>query len=647
MLAWLKPSRSASHASLLGATLFIFAQAVGPLARQPSARFDTIVRHGTILDGTGGPPFIADVGITHGRIAAIGDLSRAAAPVEIEARRLFVAPGFINIHSHAVPDALPTAVNMLTQGVTTEILNADGGGPLDIGAQLARLAAGGLALNVGAFIGFNSAWREVMGDTDHRAGPPEIARLRGMIETGLAAGAWGVSSGLDYKPAYFAQTEEVVQVVEAARPWRTLFTNHDRITPESGFSSKTGMTETLAIGERSGLVPIVTHMKAQGVEQGTAGALLGLIRETMKRGRYAAADAYPYLAGQSGLGALIIPGWAQEGGREAMLKRFSDPAARARIVQEAEGAMKARFGGPQGVYLPRLQRELTDVMTEMSVSGGEAILRILEAGPDPGAILRFGLEDDVVKILRDPVTSMACDCGASTATRVHPRFYGSFPRVLGRYVREQKIMAWEEAIRKMSGLPAATIGMVDRGFLAVGMAADITVFDPETVIDHATFEEPARFSEGIRSVLVNGVVALRDGRATGERGGRTLVRAAHMPSRPLDLARARRVSLKTTVSGARLALDVSQNADARLARGTFELDDAGTGTRLRATDFGVLQTAPGWASVSGRAGDRSFTLIVDRADPRGENGVAAIVVTVEGEPVWTGAAPARALSLRP
>ena len=197
-------------------------------------------------------------------------------------------------------------------------------------------------------------------------------------------------------------------------------------------------------------MPIVTHMKVQGIEQGTAGAVLASMQKATRDGHYTAADAYPYLAGQSGLGALIVPGWAQEGGREAMLKRFADPAARARIITEAEQAMTARFGGPQGVYLPRTQQQLTDVMKEMNAGAGETVLRIIEKG-DPGAILRFGLEADLVKILQDPVTSMACDCGASTATRVHPRFYGSFPRVLGRYVREQKIMSWEEAIRKMIG----------------------------------------------------------------------------------------------------------------------------------------------------------------------------------------------------
>ncbi|MDP2390564.1 MAG: hypothetical protein Q8N52_09590, partial [Acidobacteriota bacterium] len=388
-----------------------------------------------------------------GFIVAIGDLAGATAATEIEARGLFVTPGFINIHSHASPDALPSAVNMLMQGVTTEIFNADGNGPLDLAQQMQTLAAPGLAVNIGGYIGFNSAWQSVNGNADKRPTPAEIDQMRALIAKGLAQGAWGVSAGLDYKPGYFARTEEVIRIVDVARPFRTNFTNHDRITPESNYSSKVGVTETVAIGQKAGLVPVVTHMKAQGVEQGTAGAILASMDDATRRGAYTAADAYPYVAGQSGLGSLIIPGWAQEGGREAMLKRFADPAERARIITEAEQAMTARFGGPQGVYLPRTQQELTAVMKDMNAGAGETIVRILETTGDPGAILRFGSEADLVKILQHPTTSMACDCGASTATRVHPRFYGSYPRVLGRYVREQQIMSWEEAIRKSSALP--------------------------------------------------------------------------------------------------------------------------------------------------------------------------------------------------
>src|SRR6185436_1560564 len=385
---------------------------------------------------------------------------------------------------------------------------------------------------IGGYIGFNSAWQTVVGNSDRRPAPDEVERMRGLIASGLDHGAWGVSAGLDYKPGYFAKTEEVIAVVKTARDARTNFTNHDRITPESNYSSKAGIEETIAIGRKAGLVPIVTHMKTQGREQGTAAQLLASMAQSTKLGHYTAADAYPYLAGQSGLGSLIIPGWAQEGGRDAMLKRFADPPTRARIVKESEEAMAARFGGPQGVYIPSSQRELTAVMKEMNAGAGETIVRILEQGPDPGAILRFGAEEDLIKILKDPVTSMACDCGASTGTRVHPRFYGSFPRVLGRYVREQKIMSWEQAIRKSSWLPASTIGMSDRGLIALGMAADIVVFDPNTIIDRATYEDPALPSEGVKHVFVNGVLALKDGAATGNKSGRALLRSANMPSRP-------------------------------------------------------------------------------------------------------------------
>src|SRR6185503_3353329 len=261
-----------------------FALIAGGFLYAQSTAFDLVIRHGTIIDGTGRPRFQADIGIRGGHIAAIGNLDDATAVESIDATGLFVTPGFINIHSHASPDALATAVNMLTQGVTTEIFNADGSGAVDLPAQLARVAQPGLALNIGGYIGFNVVWQTVVGNTDRRATPDEIDRMRGMIAAGLEQGAWGVSAGLDYKPAYYAQTEEVVRVLDVARTARTNFTNHDRVTPESNFSSKAGIAETLAIGERSGLVPIVTHMKVTGSEKGTAGAVLASIAQTAKRG---------------------------------------------------------------------------------------------------------------------------------------------------------------------------------------------------------------------------------------------------------------------------------------------------------------------------------------------------------------------------
>lgn len=575
-----------------------------PVART-APRFDVVLRNGTVLDGSGLLPYRADVAIANGRIARIGKIPRDAATSDVDVNGLYVAPGFINIHSHASAVALPRAENMLTQGVTTEVANPDGGGPVDLRAQASRLNEAGLAVNVGAYIGFNSIWSAVVGPSNRRPTGEELERMRGLVLDGMKAGAWGVSAGLDYRPAYFARTEEVIQVVSSAAPWRTNFTNHDRLTPESDFSSRVGLDETLQIAKAAGLIGVITHMKATGKERGTADQLLAAIDASTREGHFAAADAYPYLAGQTALGALIIPAWAQDGGRPEMLKRFADQAQRQRIVQESERTIAARF---TDIYLPQTRRKLADVMTEMQVSAGEAVIRLLEQG-NPSMIAHFGIEPDVQKILQYRDTSIACDCGATTNTATHPRYYGSYPRVLGKYVREDKVLTWQDAVRKMTALPAATIGMIDRGYLAAGMAADVTVFDPRTVIDHATYDNPAAPSVGIRHVFVNGVHALRDGVVTGERGGRVLSRTDAMPSRPMTPNGRRRVTLRTRTETGEISLDISQEAGARQARGKVVLRDAKE--RVAAGEFGVLQVAPGWASFT----SENVRAVIDTTNP--------------------------------
>ena len=588
-----------------------------------------LIKNGRVLDPASKTDAALDVLLDGEKIAKVG-ANLAAPDAEIfDAKGLVVAPGFINIHSHATPDGLQRAENMLTQGVTTEIVNADGSGPIDIGDQLDRAAARGLAVNLGAQIGFNSIWSQVIGPADRRATPQDIERMRALIVDGLTSGAWGVSAGLDYKPAYFAQGEEVIKVVEAAKSFRTIFINHDRVTPESGFSSRAGMEETIAIGERAGLAPVITHMKVQGHEQGSADQILSKMREATGRGAYTAADAYPYLAGQTGLVALIIPGWAQDGGREAMLRRFADPELRARIVRDAEEAMDKRFGGAAGIYLPATKQQLTAVMRDLNLRAGEAVVRLLEQG-SPGIIARFGIEADLVKILQHPTTSIACDCGSVVpGAASHPRYYGSFPRVLGRYVRDQKALSLEDGVRKMSGLPAATIGIVDRGLLAVGMAADVAIFDPNTIIDHATFEEPTLPSEGMRFVLVNGLVAVNDGVPTLGKFGKPLKRHDNMPTRPMSSDRETRV-LKASIArernGLALEVNVSQAPGERQARGVLRVSadtlvtPASAAAAVVETQlFGVVQTAGNWASVTGRirirsdAGEESFVLTRDGA----------------------------------
>jgi N-acyl-D-amino-acid deacylase len=602
-----------------------------------------IIRNGTVIDGTGGARYRADVAIADGVVVRVGNLAAERAALDIDATDLYVAPGFVNIHSHASPDALPTAENMLTQGVTTEIVNPDGGGFTDIAQQMGEAARNGLAVNVGAYIGFNSVWSTVVGAADRRPSDEDIATMRTMIVNGLEHGAWGVSAGLDYKPAYYAQLEEVVRVVEPAAKWRTNFPNHDRLTPESNFSSRVGVSETLSIGGKAGLVPVVTHMKSQGREQGRSGDLLAMMDAATRRGSYTAADVYPYLAGQTGLGALTIPAWAQDGGRDAMLKRFQDPLLRARIVKETEDAMDARFGGVSGVYLPAIKRELADIAHEQQVSPGEAVVRILEQRNETG-IMRFGSEEDLVKILKYPAASIACDCGATLNTRQHPRAWGSFPRVLGRYVREQHVLTWQDAVRKMTGLPAATIGMIDRGLIAPGMAADVTVFDPETVIDRATYEDPAQLSVGIRFVIVNGVVALRDGKPTGERGGRVLARSAHMPSRPMNgLLTARRLAARGTLpDGTRITIDARRPAGETRTEGTVRVVDPHGAVLVEAVDLGVIQTTRRWASVTGTTRDApggdlgAFTVTVEQADPFVAGTPRTVTIERGGRPPLSG-----------
>jgi N-acyl-D-aspartate/D-glutamate deacylase len=626
-------------ATLLGAT--------GPSLPPSADSYDVIIRHGIVVDGTGLPRYVADIGISGGRIAAIGDLSASRAATELDATGLMVAPGFINVHSHAVPQALPTAENMLTQGVTTELLNADGGGPVDIGPQLTAVEQGGLAVNIAASIGFNSIWQSVVGPSNRRPTDAEIGTMQRLIQNGLERGAYGVSAGLDYKPAYFATTDEVVRILEPAGRWRTFFPNHDRSTPEAGYSSRAGLTETITIGRRAGLVPEITHMKIQGHEQGTAGPVIAMLEHETATGTWVAADVYPYLAGQTGLAALIIPAWAQDGGIDSLRARLKVPALRAKIITESDAAIRARFNGPESIMVSGT-RKLSDIMREQNLpTAGAAVAKILDT-ESPMAILGFGIEADLIKILQYPSAAIACDCGAVLQNRGHPRYYGTFPRVLGHYVRELRALTFEDAVRKMSGLPASLMGLADRGLLATGMAADIAVFDSATVIDHATFERPNELSTGIQHVLVNGVIALRNGVPTGQRGGVALRRMPNLPSRPLTLGEPRKVSATGSLASSGdvaptgIALEISQGPTARRAEGRLRLVGARDDVLLESVDLGVLQTTARWATVTGRARVSDtpallpFTLVVEGADPWLDGHPTTISISVAGRATLAG-----------
>jgi len=562
----------------------------------PPAEFDLIIRGGTVIDGTGAKRIRADIGISRGHIAEIGDLSAAAGP-SIDAKGLVVAPGFINIHDHADPKTLAAPANMLAQGVTTEIMNADGLGPIDLAGQLDAIARDGSVVNFGGQIGLNAIWKSVMGDDDRRATPAEIARMRALLTRALDDGAWGISSGFDFAPLSRAHVDDIVAILSSARDRRTNFPNHDRVTPDNGFSSLAGMRETIGVAERAGLMPVITHVKLQGQEQGRARELFALMDAAARRGTPVAADIYPYLAGQTALEDLLIPAWAQVGGRPGMLARFRDPAQRAEIAKAAEAAMRARFGGPQGVFVLAGRSELTAIMTAQKIGAGEAVIRSLEANATP-AILRFGSEADLRLMLAHGGIAIACDCGATTQTNIHPRSYGTFPKLLGEYVRDKGVLPLEAAIAKMTGLPAAIAGMTDRGVLAPGMAADITLFDPARIAERASFDDPARLSDGVETVIVNGTVVWKQGRSTGAIPGARLARLQSSPSR-LPLDRIPSVAQRLEIGGDRLIVSL-RAGPARNAGGTIAITGKDGASRFRATRIGFVESdGKGWFGVIG------------------------------------------------
>lgn len=607
-------------------------------AAPASQSYDVIIRNGTVFDGTGAEGRVTDVGIVGDRVVAIGDLSKASGAVVKDATGLFVSPGFISVHDHSAPTSYARPEGILTQGVTTAIANPDGGGELDLVKQLNVP----LGLNYGGYIGFNSVWGNVVGYDNRRATPDEIERMKALVLKGLEDGAFGLSSGLDYKPSFWATADEVIAVGKVASGWRTNFTNHERVFPGNGYSSMAGMRETLEIGEKAGMMPVITHMKLQGRDNGKTVEALALATDAKKQGYDVGMDAYPYTYGSTSLEQLTIPSWAQEGGRDAMLARFKDPALRAKIIADTNEQVDVRWMGPKGVYIVDIEKRLpVEMAARGNISAGEAIVQLLEEG-NRRVLLSFGTEEDQAALLKDPLQVVSCDCGANTSKVGHPRNWGSFPRFLGRYVREQKLVSWGEAVRKMTALPAAMVGLSERGYLLPGMVADITLFDPKTVIDQSTVEAPTLPSIGIASVIVNGKFALDAGKVTDGTFGARLVRSRHEPSRPMNFDIARSVSAKGAVGGATVAINLTQAANAAAPTGKVSVKGLPGGT-LSFTPS-ILQTTKGWASVTGtgtrgKGKTEAITLQFEQADPFGD-GKPTLTVLADGKPILEGALPA-------
>lgn len=522
-------------------------------------RWDLVLRNGTIVDGSGSAGVEGDVAFAGGRIVAVGRSLSGRGKEEIDVRGLVVAPGFIDIHSHADGTLFddPRAESVIRQGVTTVIVGQDGGsrgpsrddpsaraqvrrslraqGPFaSLGDFLATVDALPSAVNLASMVGLGTIRGIVVGDDDRPATAAEIDRMRLLVSAALANGACGASSGLEYVPGAFASKDELAalcQPLAAARlPYATHMRNEDDRLIES-------IDESIAVARAAGCPLQISHLKTQGPRNWPKiDAALDRLQSARAAGLDVAFDRYPYVAYQTGL-TNLFPAWSRDGGTPRFLARLRDTATATRIRDEAL-AKVALIGGWDNVQITSVRSD-ADRGAEGQRLGAwakalgrdpyEAAIGLLErSGGDVGMVGFAMSEDNIARFLAHPL-GMVCSDGGAFATagparrgHPHPRSLGSFPRVLGRYVRERHALSLEDAVRKMSAFPASRVRLTDRGMVREGFAADIVVFDPTTVADRATFEQPFQYPEGIRVVIVNGAIALRDGERAERRAGRAL-----------------------------------------------------------------------------------------------------------------------------
>jgi N-acyl-D-amino-acid deacylase len=510
---------------------------VPALYKAQTPTYDLLIRGGRIIDGAGNDWFRGDIAMRGDTIAAVGRLDGAMARHVIEAKDLIIAPGFIDIHSHArrLIFEETKAENYIRQGVTTAIEGPDGSSPLPLKPFFERLAQAHIAINMGALVGQGSIREQVIGLVNRRATPDEIERMKELVKQAMEQGALGLSTGLFYVPGNYTPTEEVIELAKVAGRMGGIHTSHMRDEASGVLKS---VAETIAIGEQGGLPTQVTHHKIVGKGNwGRSVDTLRLVAEARARGVDVTIDQYPYTASSTGLVALL-PQWSQEGGQREIVKRLDDPPTRAKIKAAVVESIKFDRGGgdPKNVYIARCQWDQTlegKHLAEITQARGrsssledaaETALEIVAKG-GASAIFHAINEDDLVRIIKDPLTMIASDGGVEIPKRgvPHPRSYGTFARVLNVYVREKRVLSLEDAVRKMTSLPAQRLGFADRGLLRPGMKADVVVFDLGRVRDKATFADPHQYAEGFSYVIVNGTVVLADGKMTEARPGQVLL----------------------------------------------------------------------------------------------------------------------------
>jgi N-acyl-D-amino-acid deacylase len=534
------------------------------IAQTHEARYDTIIRQGLIYDGSGKPPHIGDIAIEGDKIAYVGPHAPVKGRVEVNAHGKAVAPGFVNMLAHPEESLLVDgrALSDLRQGVTLEVMGEVSMGPLSpamkaemvreqgdihfdvdwttLGEYLEKLQHKGIAPNVASFVSAGTVRTYVLGQDDVQPTPPQLLQMRALVRHAMEEGALGVTTALIYNPFTYAKTPELIALAEESARCGGMYIAHMR---SEGDRLVEAVQETIDIAKASGAPAEIYHLKVAGrVNWGKLDTVVAQVQAARAAGIRITADMYPYTAGATGLD-VSMPPWVQEGGLEKWIERLKDPALRARILADMRDPAPTwenilQRAGPKGALLlefknpalkPLTGKTLDEVATMRGVSPEEAAIQlVVEDGSRVGVAYFLMSEENVRREIALPWVSFGSDASAPAPEGVflqsaeHPRAYGNFVRVLAKYVRDEKVITLQEAIRKLSALPAKNLSLKDRGMIRAGYFADVVIFDPRTVQDHATYERPHQLATGVDDVWVNGVQALRHGQATGAASGRVV-----------------------------------------------------------------------------------------------------------------------------
>ncbi len=517
-------------------SLLVLLVALATASHTQAQSYDVIIRNGRVIDGTGNPWFFADVALDGDRIAAIGDLGVATAGREIDATGLYVTPGFIDAHSHAGPGLATAGLShgepLLAQGLTTVVINPDGGGPVDVdlARQRSELLRNGLGVNAAQLVSHGSIRRLILGAEDRAPTAGELEEMRRLVRRGMEEGAFGMSSGTFYVPGSYSDPAEIVELAKVVATFGGAYTSHIRDESDYSVGLVASVEEVIDVARRAGIPSVITHVKAMGPRVWGFGTVITQrIEAAREEGIEVYTDQYPYAASSTGLSAALLPRWSQAGGNDSLMARFDRPGVMADI-RTAMVENLDRRGGADRIQFRRFRpdesiegRLLSDLARERGEDPIDTAIDLLRRGGV--SIISYNMHEDDVRTLMTPSWNMTASDGGLVPWMEgvpHPRSYGTFPRKIRQFVLEEGIVDLAAAIRSMTGLPAQVLRISDRGVLRPGAYADVAIFDLALLNDPATFTEPHQLAEGMIEVFVNGEAAVSSGAFTGTLAGRVI-----------------------------------------------------------------------------------------------------------------------------